>query len=198
MVSHVSPLPLLPCRRSLHPSVLRITCYVWMTALNLPSYLKGDYGSIRVMQMPVRFWSSLCFLLTQGTTTFSTTFACCTPIFSSHGLRQGSERIHHTKGGRPHQAGLFGTSPFTLFGIWILPFPLAPSSLGRNSHVGSWWRSHVGVVFQIQSDHWSTFLGMIFALNFPLQVLFANCKAQPCYGMSWAKVSVFSLVCYTR
>lgn len=81
-----------------------------------------------------------------------------------------------------------------LFRTFHLPFLGEKPMMGAGS--GSMWEWY----FRSSLDHWSTFLGMIFALNFPITSLFfRKLEAQPFWKHVATKAAigfVFAVACY--
>jgi hypothetical protein len=155
-----------------------ITCYVWMTGFGNFSffYLKADYSAVRVLQMLWRLNFLVVFLcLTQGTT-YILYYICLlhTYFFLMVYLtmRIGKD-VNYTMWGLRLKMGVLALIIFCVWdvntGIFQLvhfPFLGRTPILGATS--GSMWEWY----FRSSLDHWSTFLGMVFALNFPITSLF--------------------------
>lgn len=165
---------------------IMITCYVWMTGFGNFSffYLKSDFGSIRVLQMLWRLNFLVLFLcLTQGTT-YILYYICLLHTYYFFmvyvTMRIGYEK-NHTKWWVRIKLGVLGLIIFLvwdcdlgLFKIFHYPFFGEHSKQGATG--GSMWEWY----FRSSLDHWSTYLGMIFALNFPITSLFyRKLEAQP-------------------
>jgi hypothetical protein len=165
---------------------IMITCYVWMTGFGNFSffYLKADFGSVRVMQMMWRLNFLVLFLcLTQGTTyilyyicLLHTYYFCMVYVT----MRIGYEK-NHTKWWIRIKLAVLALIIFLvwdcdlgLFRLVHYPFLGEHAKLGANA--GAMWEWY----FRSTLDHWSTYLGMIFALNFPITSLFyRKLEAQP-------------------
>jgi hypothetical protein len=165
---------------------IMITSYVWMTGFGNFSffYLKADYGWVRVLQMLWRLNFLVLFLcLTQGTT-YILYYICLLHTYYFFmvyfTMRIGSS-YNHTKW---FVRGKLAVVALIIFIVWdvdsglfkIIHFPLLGGKpiLGANS--GIMWEWY----FRSSLDHWSTFLGMVFALNFPITSLFyRKLEAQP-------------------
>ena len=166
---------------------IMITCYVWMTGFGNFSffYMKNDYSAVRVLQMIWRLnFLVVVLCMTQGTTyilyyicllhTYYFLMVYCTMRIAKH--------INYTKYGIRIKLMILS---FVIFLIWdvdtgIFQFIHSPflgsahPVLGATS--GSMWEWY----FRSSLDHWSTFLGMIFALNFPITSYFIRAvEAQP-------------------
>eukprot|EP00538_Stauroneis_constricta_P000205 CAMPEP_0119551752 /NCGR_PEP_ID=MMETSP1352-20130426/4924_1 /TAXON_ID=265584 /ORGANISM="Stauroneis constricta, Strain CCMP1120" /LENGTH=1017 /DNA_ID=CAMNT_0007597865 /DNA_START=161 /DNA_END=3214 /DNA_ORIENTATION=- len=157
---------------------IMITCYVWMTGFGNFSffYLKADYGIVRVLQMLWRLNFLVGFLcLTQGTT-YILYYICLLHtyfFFMVYVTMRLDSSINYTKWGIRIKLGILGLIIFCvwdldsgLFRLFHLPFFGTTPMLGATG--GSMWEWY----FRSTLDHWSTFLGMIFALNFPITSLF--------------------------
>lgn len=165
---------------------IMITCYVWMTGFGNFSffYLKGDYGSVRVMQMLWRLNFLVIFLcLTQGTT-YILYYICLLHTYfflMVYAIMRIKKDVNYTKWGVRIKLAIWAIVIYVVWdldsGIFKLmhyPFLGEKPILGANA--GSMWEWY----FRSSLDHWSTFLGMIFALNFPITSLFfRKLEAQP-------------------
>lgn len=165
---------------------IMITCYVWMTGFGNFSffYLKSDFGLIRVLQMLWRLNFLVLFLcLTQGTT-YILYYICLLHTYFFLMvyvvMRIGYEK-NHTKWFVRIKLAVLALVIFLVWDCdlglfqWIhYPFFGTESKMGASA--GSMWEWY----FRSSLDHWSTFLGMIFALNFPITSLFyRKLEAQP-------------------
>jgi len=157
---------------------IMITCYVWMTGFGNFSffYLKGDFGVVRVLQMLWRLNFLVLFLcLTQGTT-FILYYICLLHTYYFFvvylTMRVGHSQNHTKWWVRIKMAVLalmiflIWDCDFGLFKYIHIPFFGYTPMMGAGA--GSMWEWY----FRSSLDHWSTFLGMIFALNFPISSLF--------------------------
>jgi hypothetical protein len=165
---------------------IMITCYVWMTGFGNFSffYLKSDFGSIRVMQMLWRLNFLVLFLcLTQGTT-YILYYICLLHTYYFLmvyvTMRIGYEK-NHTKWWVRIKLGVLA---LVIFLVWdcdlglfkFFHYPFFGESSKQGATGGSMWEWY----FRSSLDHWSTYLGMIFALNFPITSLFfRKLEAQP-------------------
>lgn len=181
---------------------IMITCYVWMTGFGNFSffYLKADYGSIRVMQMLWRLNFLVVFLcLTQGTT-YILYYICLLHtyfFFMVYIIMRIRNDINYTKWGIRIKLACLALVIFIvwdlknpLFRLLHLPFFGETPMLGATG--GAMWEWY----FRSSLDHWSTFLGMVFALNFPITSLFfRKLEAQPLKWQVAAKgtMSIFFL-----
>jgi len=165
---------------------IMITCYVWMTGFGNFSffYLKQDYGSIRVMQMLWRLNFLVIFLcLTQGTT-YILYYICLLHTYfflMVYVIMRIRKDVNYTKWGIRFK--LFCLA-MCIYIIWDLDNPIFRTIhypfLGEKPMVGATGGAMWEWYFRSSLDHWSTFLGMIFALNFPITSLFfRKLEAQP-------------------
>ena len=165
---------------------IMITCYVFLTGYGNVSffYLKQDYSFVRVIQMLWRLNFLVIFLcLTQGTTyilyyicllhTYFFLMVYVTMFLAKH--------VNYTKYGMRIKFGILALAIFViwdvdsgLFRLMHLPFLGETPMLGAT--FGAMWEWY----FRSTLDHWSTYMGMLFALNFPITSLFfRKLEAQP-------------------
>ena len=163
-----------------------ISSYVWMTGFGNFSffYLKGDYGTIRVLQMLWRLNFLVLFLcLTQGTT-YILYYICLLHTYYFGvvyvSMKVGSHLNYQKWGLRVKLAIVAVIILFVwdfnsdLFQMIHFPFFGEEPMVGATS--GSMWEWY----FRSSLDHWSAFLGMVFALNYPITSLFyRKLEAQP-------------------
>jgi len=151
-----------------------ITCYVWMTGFGNFSffYIKQDFGALRLIQMLWRLnFLVLCLCLTLGNS-YILYYIC--PLHTFYFLivfvsMLVMKNLNHSRWGIrikllvlavviyciwDLRLGLFNT----IFGIFLSTEPVIGATSGS---LYEWY-------FRTSLDHWSTFLGMIFALNFPM------------------------------
>jgi len=151
-----------------------ITCYVWMTGFGNFSffYIKEDFGLVRVLQMLFRLnFLVLCLMLTLGNT-YLLYYIC--PLhtfffFLVYITMYIRSDLNHSQHGIRLKLFCVGVA---IFVIWDLNptclwpwtgFGLLPTNAIIGATNGAQWEWY----FRSSLDHWSTFLGMIFALNFP-------------------------------
>jgi hypothetical protein len=157
---------------------IMITCYVWMTGFGNFSffYLKADYSLIRVLQMLWRLNFLVLFLCLSQGTTYLLYYIC--PLhtyffFMVYFTMAVGKHLNYTKYGLRLKLGIVA---LIIYLIWdvdsgffrMLHFPFLgtqPQLGGSNGGMWEWY-------FRTTLDHWSTFLGMIFAANFPITSLF--------------------------
>jgi len=173
---------------------IMITCYVWMTGFGNFSffYLKADYGIMRVLQMLWRLNFLVLFLcLTQGTT-FILYYICLLHtyyFFMVYVVMRIGNQYNYTKWWVRIKLAVLGLFIYLvwdcdlgLFKIIHKPFFGETPMMGANS--GAMWEWY----FRSSLDHWSTYVGMIFALNFPITSLFyRKLEAMPFYKHALAK-----------
>jgi N-acetylneuraminate 9-O-acetyltransferase len=177
---------------------IMITCYVFMTGFGNVSffYLKADYSAVRVLQMLWRLNFLVVFLcLTQGTT-YILYYICLLHTYfflMVYVTMRVAKHVNYDKWGIRIKLFLLACIIFIVWdvdsGIFQavhLPF-LNDSRPMLGATGGAMWEWY----FRSTLDHWSTFIGMIFALNFPITSLFfRKAEAQP-----WLQhVAVKSLV----
>jgi N-acetylneuraminate 9-O-acetyltransferase len=157
---------------------IMITCYVWMTGFGNFSffYLKGDYSSVRVLQMLWRLNFLVFFLiLTQGTT-YILYYICLLHTYfflMVYVTMRVAKHVNYSKWGIRIKLAILA---LVIYFIWDVdtgifqaihwPFLGDRPMIGATS--GAMWEWY----FRSSLDHWSTFLGMLFALNFPITSLF--------------------------
>ena len=165
---------------------IMITCYVWMTGFGNFSffYLKGDYSAVRVLQMLWRLNFLVVFLCLSQGTTYILYYICLLHTYyflMVYVTMRTAKHVNYTKWGIRIKLGILALIIFfvwdvknNLFYIFHHPFLGETPMLGATS--GAMWEWY----FRSSLDHWSTFLGMIFALNFPTTSLFfRKLEAQP-------------------
>jgi len=170
---------------------IMITCYVWMTGFGNFSffYLKADYSLVRVLQMLWRLNFLVIFLcLTQGTT-YILYYIC--PLHTYFFLMvyvvmRLFKNLNYTKYGLRLKLAVLAVFIYLLWDIKSLRLfehlhfylPETPQ-LGAGS--GALWEWY----FRTSLDHWSTFLGMVYAANYPITSLFIRkLEAQP-FRQEW-------------
>jgi N-acetylneuraminate 9-O-acetyltransferase len=186
---------------------IMITCYVWMTGFGNFSffYIKGDYSLIRVLQMLWRLNFLVIFLcLTQGTT-YILYYICLLHTYFFMmvyvSMRIGKE-WNHTKWGIRIKMMVLAIIIFLVWDVDTGIFQLLHRLfLGEEPILGATAGSMWEWYFRSSLDHWSTFLGMVFALNFPITSLFfRKLEAQPLYQHVAAKAAMgivlFAALCW--
>ena len=152
-----------------------ITCYVWMTGFGNFSffYMKRDFGLVRVLQMLWRLNFLVAMLCLVMGNTYILYYICPLHTFF-FGLVYFTMRfyphLNHTKWGIRLKLAAVAC---VIFLVWDVPkhclfkvffTPL----LGRSPIIGATGGSLWEWYFRTSLDHWATFLGMVFALNYPL------------------------------
>lgn len=155
-----------------------ITCYVWLTGFGNFSffYIKRDYSLIRVLQMVWRLNFLVFFLcLTQGTTYMLYYFCLLHTyfFFMVYLTMSIAKHMNYTVWGIRIKLGVLALIIFLVWdvrsGIFrLVHFPFLGQTPVLGATSGSMWEWY----FRSSLDHWSTFLGMVFALNFPITSLF--------------------------
>jgi N-acetylneuraminate 9-O-acetyltransferase len=178
-------------------SAIRVlmTCYVWMTGFGNASffYLTGDYSAIRVMRMLWRLNFLVVFLcLTQGTT-YILYYICMLHTYYFlvvYATMRISKHLNYSKWGLRIKLFVLAVIIFLTWdvntGIFqFIHWPFLSSTyptLGATS--GNMWEWY----FRSSLDHWSTFLGMLFAMNFPITShFFRLLEAQPLFHQTAVK-----------
>jgi hypothetical protein len=174
-----------------------ITCYVWMTGFGNFSffYLKADYGIVRMLQMLWRLNFLVVFLcMTQGTT-YILYYICLLHTYyflMVYATMRISQHMNYTKWGLRTKLGILAAIIVLLWdlntGLFrLVHFPFFGQTPMVGADSGSMWEWY----FRSSLDHWSTFLGMIFALNYPITSLFfRKLEAQPLMWEVLAKGAV--------
>eukprot|EP00536_Pseudo-nitzschia_multiseries_P010361 jgi/Psemu1/297551/fgenesh1_pm.312_\ len=176
---------------------IMITCYVWMTGFGNFSffYLKADYGIVRVLQMLWRLNFLVLFLcLTQGTT-YILYYICLLHTYYFFvvyvTMRIGKEHNYSCSSSNNSSSNSSSNSNNRNFLWWIrtklavlgvviylvwdcdlglfkiLHYPFLGETPMKGATGGAMWEWY----FRSSLDHWSTYLGMVFALNFPITSL---------------------------
>ena len=167
-----------------------ITCYVWMTGFGNFSffYIKQDFGWLRYVQMLWRLNFSVILLMFAHNNTYILYYICplhtfyftvvyCTMFVMSS--------INHSKWAIRYKLFALGCIIYIIWDINGRYFDLMWGWLGTESiigaKVGTLWEWY----FRSSLDHYSTYLGMIFALNFPLaEQYFNSARGYPLYFSS--------------
>lgn len=167
-----------------------ITCYVWMTGFGNFSffYIKQDFGWLRYVQMLWRLNFSVILLMFAHNNTYILYYICplhtfyFTLVYVTMFIMSS---VNHSKWGMRFK--LFGLGCliyvvwdingrfFNLFWGWMSTDTIIGAKLG------SLWEWY----FRSSLDHYSTYFGMIFALNFPLaEQYFHSARGYPLYFAS--------------
>jgi hypothetical protein len=168
-----------------NPVRVMITCYVWMTGFGNFSffYIKQDFSWLRLVQMFWRLNFSVLLLMWTHNNTYILYYICPMHTFyflMVYATMYTYSSINTSKWGIRWK--LFALAVIIYF-IWdinngvfdfLFAFLGTEKVIGANS--GSVWEYY----FRTSLDHWSTFLGMIFALNYPLaEQFFTKAKGYP-------------------
>lgn len=150
-----------------------ITCYVWMTGFGNFSffYMKQDFGWLRVVQMLWRLNFSVLFLMWTHGNTYILYYIC--PMHTFYFLlvyvfMYVYPHLNHSKWGIRFKLLALAAIIYVVWDINNGIFDFVFGWLGTESVVGASRGSVWEYYFRTSLDHWSSFLGMIFALNFPL------------------------------
>ncbi len=150
-----------------------ITCYVWMTGFGNFSffYMKKDYGWLRVAQMLWRLNFSVILLMLTHNNTYILYYIC--PMHTFYFLMVYItmyifQNYNYSKWGIRIKLFILGLIIFVIWDVNGGVFDIIFRWLGNDSVVGASYGSVWEWYFRTSLDHYSTFFGMIFALNFPL------------------------------
>ncbi len=174
-----------------------ITSYVWMTGFGNVSffYLQQDYSLTRVVQMLWRLNFLVVFLCwTQGTT-YILYYICLLHTFFFGMVYITMRTQVHLNTNKYGIRIKFMVLAFVIYIIWDLDLGLFQLLhglfLGQTPMLGATGGALWEWYFRSTLDHWSTFFGMIFALNFPITSLFfRKLEAQPWYWEWSAKFTM--------
>lgn len=165
---------------------IMITSYVWMTGFGNFSffYITSDFGIVRLLQMLWRLNFLVVFLcLTQGTT-YILYYICILHTYyflMVYATMRIGKDVNHSKWGIRSKLGLLALIIAIVWDVHsglftVIHFPFFGKTPMVGADSGSMWEWY----FRSSLDHWSTYLGMIFALNFPITSLFfRKLEAQP-------------------
>jgi N-acetylneuraminate 9-O-acetyltransferase len=150
-----------------------ITCYVWMTGFgNLQFfYVKRDYGWLRVVQMLWRLNFSVLFLMWTHGNTWILYYIC--PMHTFYFLMvyvtmYVGSHLNHSKWEIRGKIFLVGILIYVVWDINHGIFDFLFGWMGTESMIGATSGSVWEYYFRTSLDHWSSYLGMIFAINYPL------------------------------
>lgn len=155
-----------------------ITCYVWMTGFGNFSffYLKGDYSLVRVLQMLWRLNFLVLFLCLSQGTTYILYYIC--PLhtyffFMVYITMSLGRHLNYSKYGLRLKLFVLALVIYILWDVdsgffRMIHFPFVGTQPQLGATNGALWEWY----FRTTLDHWSTFLGMLFAANFPITSLF--------------------------
>ncbi|CAM9111388.1 unnamed protein product, partial [Ectocarpus fasciculatus] len=184
-----------------------ITCYVWMTGFGNFSffYIKQDFGWLRVLQMLWRLNFAVLFLMMTHGNTYILYYIC--PLHTFFFLMVYATMFigsswNHGKWSVRWKIAILGVIIFLVWDFNHGLFEMLFSWLGTESIIGAKGGSVWEWYFRTSLDHWSTYFGMIFAMNFPLcEQLFVKLKGWPLYFVAavlgassvWWYMNIYSL-----
>lgn len=156
-----------------------ITCYVWMTGFGNFMFFQrtNDYSLPRILQMLWRLNFLVVFLCLTHSNNYILYYIC--PLHTYYFLMvllvmyMGKER-NHTKWWMRKKLGVLALFIYLVwdcdnyFGIFkfMHQFLLSDESV-EGAKMGTMWEWY----FRSWLDHWSVLLGMIFAINYPITML---------------------------
>ena len=156
-----------------------ITCYVWMTGFGNFSffYIKQDFSWLRVAQMMWRLNFSVLLLMWTHGNTYILYYIC--PMHTFYFLMVYVtmylySTVNHSKWGIRFKLMALGIIIYIVWDVNNGLFDFLFAFLGTTPTVGAGRGSVWEYYFRTSLDHWSSFLGMIFALNFPLAEQYYN------------------------
>ena len=150
-----------------------ITCYVWMTGFGNFSffYVKQDFGWLRVAQMLWRLNFSVLLLMWTHGNTWILYYICPMHTFyflMVYATMYAYSHVNHTKYGIRYKLLAVGVLIYIVWDVNGGLFDTLFAWLGTDKIIGASNGSVWEYYFRTSLDHWSSYLGMIFALNFPL------------------------------
>ncbi|CAN0352598.1 unnamed protein product [Ectocarpus fasciculatus] len=168
-----------------------ITAYVWMTGFGNFSffYLKGDYGAVRLLQMLWRLNFLVILLCMAMGNTYILYYIC--PLhtfyfFVVYAIMSPAKSANYTKNGMRWKLLVAGSIIFCVWDWDLNIFEKIFFFLGREKVVGAGSGTMWEWYFRTSLDHWSTFLGMIFALNYPATAQWVKKIESLPFGRQWA------------
>ncbi|CAM9317992.1 unnamed protein product [Scytosiphon promiscuus] len=168
-----------------------ITAYVWMTGFGNFSffYLKGDYGAVRVLQMLWRLNFLVTLLCMAMGNTYVLYYICPLHTFYFlvvYAIMSPVRSANYTKNGMRWKLLVAAAIIFCVWDLDVHLFEKIFFYLGRTPVIGAGSGTMWEWYFRTSLDHWSTFLGMIFALNYPATAQWVKkIEALPC-SRQWA------------
>ena len=161
-----------------------ITCYVWMTGFGNFSffYIKQDFGWLRVTQMMWRLNFSVLLLMWTHSNTYILYYIC--PMHTFYFLMVYAtmylfSSVNNTKWGIRIKLLVLAIIIYIVWDVNGGIFDYLFAWLGTDKVIGAKSGSVWEYYFRTSLDHWSSFLGMIFALNFPLAEQFFTKAKRP-------------------
>lgn len=169
---------------------IMITCYVWMTGFGNFSFffIKQDFGWLRYVQMLWRLNFSVVLLMFAHNNTYILYYICplhtfyftlvyCTMFIMSS--------VNHSKWGIRVKLFLLGCLIYCIWDISGRFFDLFWGWMSTDTIIGAKLGTLWEWYFRSSLDHYSTYFGMIFALNFPLaEQYFHSARGYPLYFAS--------------
>lgn len=167
-----------------------ITCYVWMTGFGQFSsyYMKQDFGWLKVSHNLWRLNFAVLLLMWTHGNTYILYYIC--PMHTFYFLMVYVtmylySSLNHTKWGIRYKLAALGVLIFIIWDVNGGLFDLIFAWLGTDSVVGATNGSVWEYYFRTSLDHWSSYLGMIFALNYPMADQFlTKVRGWPLVGTS--------------
>jgi len=173
-----------------------ITCYVWMTGFGNFSffYMTNDYSLPRVLQMVWRLNFLVFFLCLTHGTPYILYYIC--PLhtyffFMVYAVMYIGKEHNYTKWWIRIKLGLTALLIYVVWdcdtGIFEQMHTMLSDEPIAGATMGSKWEWY----FRSYLDHWSTLLGMVFALNFPIiSLFFRKLEARSPYRQWMGKMAV--------
>lgn len=184
-----------------------ITCYVWMTGFGNFQffYVKQDYGWLRVAQMLWRLNFSVLLLMWTHGNTWILYYIC--PMHTFYFVMVyltmfTFSSLNYDKWGIRFKLMVVAIIIFIIWDINYGLFDFLFGFLGTESVIGATTGSVYEYYFRTSLDHWSSLLGMVFAINFPLsEQYFHRAQGRPLIIASvimflatvWWLVNVYTL-----
>jgi len=162
-----------------------ITCYVWMTGFGNFSFffLKQDFGWLRVLQMFWRLNFSVLLLMWTHGNTYILYYICPMHTFyfiMVYVTMVTWPQLNSTKWGIRWKLLVLAIIIYVVWDLNYGIFDIVFAWLGTDKVIGANSGSVWEYYFRTSLDHWSTFLGMVFAANFPLtEQYFVKAKGWP-------------------
>jgi len=174
-----------------------ITCYVWLTGFGNFTffYTQRDYSLVRVLQMIFRLNFLVVFLSMSQGTTYILYYIC--PLHTYFFMvvyltMRVSRHLNYSKFGLRFKMAVLALITYLIWDVDLGIFRMMhfaflnkrPTLGAPNGELWEWY-------FRTALDHWSTFLGMIFAADLPIVSLFyRKLEALPWYRCWLGKGSV--------
>ncbi|CAN0500819.1 unnamed protein product, partial [Laminaria digitata] len=131
---------------------------------------QGDYGAVRLLQMLWRL-NFLVILLCMAMGNHYILYYIC-PLhtfyfFVVYAIMSPAKSANYTQNGMRYKLLIAAAIIFCVWDWDLHIFEKMFWFLGRKTVEGAGWGTMWEWYFRTSLDHWSTFLGMIFALNYP-------------------------------